>query len=62
MSFTCFRESVTHSGVNLATATYNTEAGPASEVVGAISVISGSQVSSRLRYRKRDEVYFTALL
>jgi len=62
MSFTCFRESVTHSGVNLATATYNTEAGPASEVVGAISVIFGSQVSSRLRYRKRDKVYFTALL
>jgi len=31
-------------------------------LVGAILVISGSQVSWRLRYCKRDEVYFRKLL
>jgi len=29
---------------------------------GAISVIFGSQISLRVHYRKRDEVYFTTLL
>ena len=38
------------------------EANPASKVKGAISVTFGSQVSLRVHYCKRDEVYFTTLL
>jgi len=40
-----------------------TVADPTSKLRGeAISVLFGSQVSLRLRYCKRDEVYFTTLL
>jgi len=35
---------------------------PASYVRGAISVMFGSQVSSKVHNCKRDEVYFTTLL
>jgi len=39
-----------------------TGADPASAVRGVISVIFGCQVSLRIHYCKRDEVYFTTLL
>jgi len=35
---------------------------PAKKVKGAISVIFGGQVSSRVYYCKRDEAHFTTLL